>query len=1074
MRVTDRPERLSVDSRWRALTLAERLSAVGSEGLTDHADAWELRRRLDRWRGVPPFDDVAVVASHLSSLETSEEKFVAALAAQADVLAPAVQWTDPPWDVGADYEDEPPMPSGSEIFDPHTLVEPLVHAARGSLRARVADFMAGRASLPFDPDNVESLFDNQLRHRLLDMLIRTLVLELHVARLDGRLCGTTPEERFCSFVGALRARGALRRLLVHYPVLERRLAECVQQWVEVNAEILERLGADSDALCAEFFPGEVLGPLRSVSADLGDHHGNGRSVRVLVFTSGARVIYKPRSLSIDRHWNALLEWSGQHGFHPGFRTVRCVEREKYGWMEFVAARPCQSLHEVRRFYERQGGCLALLYLLGATDFHHENVIAAGEHPVLIDLEGLLATAIPQPKSACSDSIVDAALAKSVLRAGLLPMFWEQGSEKAGNLSGLGAMDGQPTPFSVGQWDDAGTDAMCFVRRPVTIWGTHNRPTLNGEPVDLLFHTDAIVDGFRHAYCMLLRHRYALLANGGPLRAFAGDEVRVILRSTRTYAVLLEESLHPDVLRDALDCDWLFRYLWFSVADQPAFARVIGAEQKALWRGDVPRFVTRTTSRDVWTCSGDRIPELLAESPLDSVRRHIARLTPNDLELQAWLIRASLVTAGSGLGIQRPRRALPAFADVADSDPGQAIEAAVAIAGRLEALAVRGDEAAVAWVGLRLVGDVRWSVVPLGPELYDGTAGIALFFAYLSLVTRQERYASLADAALRTVRRQLSGAPAMRTVGAFDGVGGIIYVLSHLAVLWGRPDLVEEATELAGVVGRQIENDLSFDVVSGAAGAIAGLASLAAVDPCGRALEVARRCGDHLIAGATPMSAGVGWINADLGTRTLTGFSHGAAGIAWALSLLATLSGDERYLNCARAGIEYERHLFDPVRRNWPDLRAGDRSIASTGPKTFLNAWCHGAAGIALARLHSLRYGIEDAAIRAEIVTAISTTIAEGFGDNHSLCHGDLGNLDILVQVEERSPEPSLTAARRRATALVLRSLRRDGYLCGIPLDVESPGLMTGIAGIGYGLLRLAAPGRVPSVLALAPPEKIFA
>ncbi|HYO51923.1 hypothetical protein [Archangium sp.] len=34
---------------------------------------------------------------------------------------------------------------------------------------------------------------------------------------------------------------------------------------------------------------------------------------------------------------------------------------------------------------------------------------------------------------------------------------------------------------------------------------------------------------------------------------------------------------------------------------------------------------------------------------------------------------------------------------------------------------------------------------------------------------------------------------------------------------------------------------------------------------------------------------------------------------------------------------------------------------------------------------------------------------------------------------------------------------------------ETPGLLMGLAGIGYGLLRLAAPERVPSVLTLAMP-----
>jgi len=54
---------------------------------------------------------------------------------------------------------------------------------------------------------------------------------------------------------------------------------------------------------------------------------------------------------------------------------------------------------------------------------------------------------------------------------------------------------------------------------------------------------------------------------------------------------------------------------------------------------------------------------------------------------------------------------------------------------------------------------------------------------------------------------------------------------------------------------------------------------------------------------------------------------------------------------------------------------------------------------------------------------------------------------------------------------MLESIDKHGWLSGIPLEVESPGLMTGLAGIGYGLLRLAEPSRVPPVLLLAPPKE---
>ena len=416
---------------WRALTLVERLAAVPASGRTLRADDWELRRRLDRWRGLPPFDDAAAIAGQLASLGASEEQFVAAVGAQADSLAGAVEWPDAQWRDETD-DVEPAAPPGPEGFSLRTIAEPIVRVARRRLRARVADIAARCPSLPFDPDTVDSLFDDHLRRRLTGMLTRTLVLELHAARLDGGLDGATPEERFRSFAGALHERGALLRLLGDYPVLARRIVGVAQQWVEASAELLDRLATDVDVLRAKLFPEREPGPLQAVSADLGDHHGNGRSVRVLLFASGARVVYKPRSLAVGRHWNALLEWAGAHEFAPGFRTVRLVDRGEYGWMEFVAARPCRSLEEVRRFYERQGGYLALLYLLGATDFHHENVIADGDNPVLVDLEGLPGAAIPPPESARTYGLVDAALADSVLHTGLLPIPWGGANEDAGD------------------------------------------------------------------------------------------------------------------------------------------------------------------------------------------------------------------------------------------------------------------------------------------------------------------------------------------------------------------------------------------------------------------------------------------------------------------------------------------------------------------------------------------------------------------------------------------------------------------------------------------------------------------
>ena len=88
---------------------------------------------------------------------------------------------------------------------------------------------------------------------------------------------------------------------------------------------------------------------------------------------------------------------------------------------------------------------------------------------------------------------------------------------------------------------------------------------------------------------------------------------------------------------------------------------------------------------------------------------------------------------------------------------------------------------------------------------------------------------------------------------------------------------------------------------------------------------------------------------------LSGLAHGASGIAWVLFELAELSGEKRFSKVALQAFKYEEALFVPERRNWPDLREiNERSQPDDGHGMFMAGWCHGAPGIALTRLRSLK------------------------------------------------------------------------------------------------------------------------
>ena len=813
--------------------------------------------RLARWRSQPPFDDDSCFAQRLRASGMAEGEFRRVLGLGATALDDHMD--SAPWlaTIASAYGGAMPAPGLSTLPDAlqHsrlagflTLVAPLIDAACDRLRQEARSLVRPASGCPFDPAASDALMLQTLPGALLRMLGRTLVLELHVQRLAGALTGATSEARFESFVTGLRQPRQALEVLRAYPVLGRLAVGCIDNWVTNSLEFLRHLSTDWEDIRATLCAGDDPGPLAAVVGNLGDRHRGGRAVLRARFASGCEVVYKPRSLAVDVHFQQLLTWLNDRGALPAFRTLAIVDRPDHGWVELLQRSGCTSTAEVERFYERHGGYLAVLYALEATDFHHENVIASGEHPVLLDLEGLFH---PRIGAAAGGSAPPGseALAQSVMRVGLLPeRFWSAEDHDGIDISGIGAMGGQLSADLVPQWEGIGTDTMRFTRKRVAVPEGVNRPLLDGVEVDAIEHGDALVAGFTRTYQLLLRHQDALIAADGPLSAFATDEVRVIVRPTRIYAKMLEDSFHPDLLRDALDRERFLDRLWVGIDTCPHLARTIPAEHEDLRNADIPLFTARPGSCDVWTSAGERLPDLLAEAALTSVRRRISRLSARDLDQQRWLVRASLST----LSVARPHAPgtrparLPSRRRV---DRDDLVAAARTIGTRLESTALHGHQG-VSWIGLMPRERLRWSVAPLGIDLYDGLPGVALFLGYLGAASADERFAALARAAVSALRHQVTdGGMASPSIGAFTGGSGVAYVLGQLGTLWDRADLLAEALAMIDVLAGRLDDDRSFDVVDGAAGCIGSLLALHAVAPAAATLDLATRCGDHLLGHA---------------------------------------------------------------------------------------------------------------------------------------------------------------------------------------------------------------------------------
>jgi lantibiotic modifying enzyme len=346
--------------------------------------------------------------------------------------------------------------------------------------------------------------------------------------------------------------------------------------------------------------------------------------------------------------------------------------------------------------------------------------------------------------------------------------------------------------------------------------------------------------------------------------------------------------------------------------------------------------------------------------------------------------------------------------------------------------------------------------PLGASVYDGTAGIAWFLGHAAALTGDPVFRWCYDGA---VRQTLARSSPRALTSLYAGSAGIALMLVETGSALGDGAAVERGLRLFDEVAAAPPDGAGDDVIGGLAGAVGAL--LRAGERCGvpALVRAAERFGDALVARARPQPVGSAWPRSHAPElQPLCGYGHGASGVAAALAQLYRAVPNGAYAAAANAALAYERSLFDAAHGNWPDLRADG---------AFNAGWCNGASGSGFARLlvrRALGGGLVDDELDAAV--AVCTAAAGAPDANQCICHGGCGVVEFLYDAARELDRPAL---RQRALdlAAAAASLELDDrtWPCGPPDQREKPGLFTGLAGIGYSLLRCAASG-VPSVLAV--------
>jgi type 2 lantibiotic biosynthesis protein LanM len=1062
----------------RAATIDELLSDDFEVLLGQKGDAAIAAERLAAWCRSSSSGDWSLFNRRLNRDGLSIDHVLAKFATvRRKASVPKPSWLDDAIWIEAAMQS---MPDSVDAVSTPSQTEPRAfeHLFRSVIKRAEALLWAGIDGRAFD--NLQESARACLRHSLLDQLCNLSSLALYDTFLKAMKSGEKPEystepnrarstARYDQFIADMRM-GGLRRLYSEKPVLLRLIACVTRQWIDTWREFVARLDADLVMIRQDILHSNTHSKISKIEGEISDPHNRGHTVQIVTFEDGGRVVYKPKDLRLDAAWHTLIERLNLADAPVTLRAAKSVARDGYGWTEFIAHLGCVDQKGIERFFRRAGAWLALFHCFAATDMHQENIIASGEYPVPIDLEMILQATSEEGRSHDAEGgaleVATDTVANSVLMVGLLPAF---GRSPDNEVFSIGGMISDRNAKPKRGWKNINSDSM----RPWT-WmevgeSLPNLPYVDGLNAKFGDHIDNFVSGFEDYAKFILRHTRENI-QCELFSGFAGLSVRKIIRPTRFYYMLLQRLKDHQNMDDgaiwAAQLDFIARFAdWDKETD---FVWPLHrAERSALAELNVPHFVSPSDGHEICDSTGISILTK-STSGMARSRTRLRCFNKEDILWQIEVIRqnttAVSVSAGRSVPGLENRRSLRSDVSVAPT-PRIFVAEADKIAEELTNRAIRkGPEAA--WIGSDWLGDSEVSqLVPLGPDLYNGVCGIAVFLAAHANATGHEAAGELARAGIFSLRKRLRGRNSARMartlgLGGAMGLGSIIYALVVMSKCLHDTELLADAQVAAELITDDlIAGDKRLDVINGSAGGILGLLRLYRDTRSDDVLKRAAKCGDHLLGKSRTGAEGRrSWSAEGSSSLALNGMSHGAAGFAYALASLSEATGREEFAQAASECIAFENSSFDTDRTNWPDLR-GDAQ------PSWRCQWCHGAPGIGLARIATARWGRLNAdVLMADIQKALAGVERGWPHPVDTLCCGTLGSIEFLCEAGDALVRPDLRDLASRRLLSVLETAKSTGdYRWNTSNRRFNLGLFRGLAGIGYTLLR-QVDGSLPNVL----------
>ncbi|WP_281198502.1 type 2 lanthipeptide synthetase LanM [Staphylococcus felis] len=847
--------------------------------------------------------------------------------------------------------------------------------------------------------NKDSFLNNILRQLEDDIFIianKAIILDINLQSQKNNLQGDTPGQRYNYYINSLSKIKNVYSFFEKYPVLLRKIANVFLNFNNNIIELLDNLKSDYNALC-HFFEKD-LGNLNNIKFSAGDSHNSGKSVSILNFEN-VTLIYKPKNLEINLAFENLTKKINEIAKNNILKSPKTLVKEEYSYEEYITYNICQNTKDLEKYYFNFGVLSSVLYYLNANDIHFENIICHQNKPVVVDLETLL----QQPWSSRKQpNSVRNILNKSFHRISRTSLFpnEEVSFGKDTNFGiDMSALTGKFKENAIqgSRIVNKNTDFIKYEPALLDFQGAKNMPYDDKKKNYYKEFYNDLLNGFSKGSEILKVLAQNFNEN---FSEFTNKKLRVIVRNTSQYDNIRNHLNHPDLLENMLDQEKLLENLWGLNVENKV---IVKSEYEQLLNGDIPVFFIDSDSNDLYDTLGNKIKEAYEHSPFEYFERYIKNnLTTKDIRAQKQLIYLHSPNFYEDKTNELKHRKTPKSKYKFDF-----LEESKLIGENIISSAINKDDGYDWIIPVNVIED-NWSTKIMGHNIYDGKAGIFLYFASLKSFYKNRNFEHIYDALCQDIV-EIENID-YKNLGLTNENLGYFYALS-IVNDYGTNNLKfrKHIKSILVLLEKKDDfSDVNLDYINGIFPLLNALYRYFKKFNDRRYLNVALKIWEDIQ-------------DEILKRNWKKSFGHGILGCYYTFDLF------KDYMS---------KNIYEKV---MPYLLKKINELESFQKVT----WCNGQLGEYIIGItsQSLKCNIDELGLKDE-----------------SLCHGTMGIIDYLLNIND------IERAKRNLNSIIAESKDYGSYKT---YDLElwkDVSLYTGLAGIGYQLLRLQYPNEVKSIL----------